>query len=56
MIEKIRKLAEEVSTKDLTVPYDPNQVYSKYERLNPQTKTFIEKFGLDARLFEENPE
>ena len=31
--------------------YDDEIVYGSYERVNPQTARFIQRFGLDERLF-----
>lgn len=38
---------------DLEIPFNEENVYANYMRLNPQTKAFIERFNLDNRLFTE---
>ena len=36
---------------DLEIKFDENLVFSDYEKVNPQTKVLLDKFGLDDRLF-----
>ena len=43
----------ELANADLNVKFDPEKTYTrKYERVHPQTRDFIDKFGLNDRLFE----
>ena len=37
---------------DLEIKFDENLVFSDYEKVNPQTKVLLDKFGLDDRLFQ----
>lgn len=53
MADRLKERADKLKETDLKIAYVDELVYEQYMRLNPQTKAFIGKFGLDDRLFSE---
>ncbi|TNV78996.1 hypothetical protein FGO68_gene3847 [Halteria grandinella] len=52
-MEQITEHLEPIKGQDLSIPFNPEKVYtSKYERVHPQTQVFLERFGIDKRLFD----
>ena len=49
--QQIAEKAKQITKEDLEIKFDEKLVFSSYEKINPQTKVLIEKFGLDDRLF-----